>query len=494
MSMRPGSRARFGPTGARLALFVALIGVGCLSPAVGTAASWSGTRLPGPAEKVFLLGVSCPSSGLCVAVGTDNVIASSTNPTGGAPAWHYGYAGEGPWPHTEDWPTEFISGRQIQAISCPTSGLCVAVTDQGFIYSTTNPTGPAGAWRSVQIDDGHGRNTHLFGVSCPTAGFCVAVSGKRADKGKILTTDDPTGPASAWSEIELGDEFEFRAVSCPSASLCVIVDNEGRILASTDPRGGPSAWRTLGAPAGQSPLRSVDCLAAPLCLSGNHSGDLLVSTRPTVTAGWSAFNGGGSVQVTGVSCASAGQCLAVDNNGDVISSTDPTGGSSAWTFTNVQPFTGQEGNALFGASCPSASLCALVGSRGKILTSDDAFASDPPTSPRRGRHRVKRPRVRIATVLLPSRRQLEHHRGRLTIRFYARARTRRFLCRLDHRRLRRCRSPKRYHVGPGHHVFRVRAVGYSGLRGPLTARRVNVHPLCGAFPGRSLRRLDRVCS
>jgi hypothetical protein len=492
--MGHGNRGEIRGIGARPALFVVLLGALFLNPSPAAAATWSGTRLPGPAEKMFLLGVSCPSSGLCVAVGTDNVIASSTNPRGGASAWHYGYAGEGPWPHTEDWPTDFISGRQVQGVSCPSTGLCVAVTDQGFIYSTTNPTEPAGAWRTVEIDDGHGRNTHLFGVSCPTTGFCVAVSGKRADKGKIFTTGNPTGPAGAWSEIELGEEFEFRAVSCPSASFCVIVDNEGRILASNDPRGGPSAWHVVGSPGGGSPLRSVECRAAPLCLSGNHSGSLLVSRRPAAgAAAWSVFNGGGSVQITGVSCASAGQCLAVDDNGDVITSTDPTGGSGAWTFSNVQPFTSAEGNALFAASCPSASLCALVGSRGKIVTSGDPFASGSPPSPGR-RRRVKRPRVRIATVLLPSHRQLERHRGRLTVRFYARGKVRGFRCSLDRHRFRRCRSPKRYHIGVGHHRFRVRAVGYSRLRGPVTSRRVFVHPLCGPFARGAGRRLGRICS
>jgi hypothetical protein len=432
-----------------------------------------------------------------VAVGTDNLIASTTNPDGGAKAWHYGYAGEGPWPKTNEWPAEFISGRQVQAVSCPTVALCVAVTDQGFIYSSTNPTAPAQSWHSVQIDDGHGRNTHLFGVSCPTEGLCVAVSGKRADKGKILTTTEPTGPATAWSEIELGEEFEFRAVSCPTASLCLAVDNEGRIVSSTEPTGGPSAWYQVGSPGGGSPLLSIDCLPAPFCLSGNHSGDLLFSSTPTSAAGWSTVNGGGSIQITGASCATVSQCLAVDNNGDVIASADPAGGSSGWSFTNVLPFTGQEGNALFAASCPSASFCVLVGSRGKFVTSDDPFASDPhgPGGTSRKR-RVRRPRVKIATIRTPSRRQLEGHRGRVMVRFYARAKTNGFLCSLDRDRFSHCRSPKRYQpVGSGHHVFRVRAIGYSGLRGPVTTEPFIIYPLCGPVFHRARRRgSGKICA
>src|SRR5262249_35960029 len=114
MRSRRGDR----PSGVWSAFLVVLIGALFGSPAAAGAATWSRTQLPGPAEKIFLLGVSCPSPGLCVAVGTDNLIASSTNPDRGASAWHYGYAGEGPWPKTEDWPAEFISGKQVQSVSC----------------------------------------------------------------------------------------------------------------------------------------------------------------------------------------------------------------------------------------------------------------------------------------------------------------------------------------------------------------------------------------
>jgi len=437
---------------------------------------------------VYLLGASCPSEGLCVAVGTNNLIASSTDPSQPL-SWHYGYAGEGPWPKTNEWPTENISGRQIQAVSCPSAGLCVAVTDQGFIYSSTDPAGPAAAWKSVQIDDGMGNNTHLFGVSCPTTGLCVAVSGKRTDQGKIFTTTEPTGPASAWTSIELGESFEFRAVSCASASLCVAVANDGRIVVSTDPRGGSAAWKVLAAPGGGGSLRSVACLSAPLCLTGNEGGNLLSSTNPIAgPASWKEVPGGGSVQITGVACPTSSACVAVDNNGDAITSTHPTGEASSWSFENVQPFTGEEGNALFAVSCPSTALCTLVGSRGRILTGRDPFAAETHAQAHPSRHRgkrAKRPRVKVARIELPFRQQLERHRGRVTIRFYAHGRPRGYLCRLDHHRFRRCRSPKRYPIGIGHHVFRVRAIGYTGLRGPITIERFTVDPLCESRSPRS---------
>jgi hypothetical protein len=64
-------------------------------------------------------------------------------------------------------------------------------------------------------------------------------------------------------------------------------------------------------------------------------------------------------------------------------------------------------------------------------------------------------------------------------RFFARHRVqvRGYLCKLDMRRMKRCGSPKPYRVGLGRHVFRVRAIGWTGLRGPVETRRFRVcHP------------------
>ncbi len=474
----------------KLVVGLALAAASCLasitvSTTPALASTWTSAQLPGQAAKVFLLGVSCPSQGLCVAVGTNNLIASSTDPTGGPSAWHFVYAGEGPSPNTENWPTENIEGRQIQSVSCPSASLCVAVTDQGFIYSSTQPTGPASAWRVTPIEEGGG-NTHLEGVSCPTASLCVAVSGGRnlrglKNSGKVFTSTNPTSGASTWQSTQLDGSPNLRAVSCGSPSLCVAVGAEGRIVTSTDPTGGAAAWNVVGEPGGPGVLGGVSCVAAALCLSGDESGNLLSSTNPSAGASsWSVANGGGSVQIAGVSCPSPSECIAVDNNGDVLTSTDPAGGAAAWSFANVVPFTSEEGNALFAASCPSSSLCAVAGARGQILTNSAPFAKAavPLTTPR-GKRRRKRPRVTIASLLdQTSRRQMEAHRGKVLVRFYSRDGARGFLCKLDRGHFRPCRSPKRYPVGDGNHVFRVRAIGFSGLRGPVAIERFTVGNIC----------------
>jgi hypothetical protein len=184
-----------------------------------------------------------------------------------------------------------------------------------------------------------------------------------------------------------------------------------------------------------------------------------------------------------VDCLSASRCVAVDNNGDVLTSTDPTGGPSAWTFTNVAPYPGAnlgkfEPNGMFGVSCPSVSLCAIAGNEGQIFTSTDPFATSPdPQQGRKKKHRKrpKRPRTTIAAQPSPA---IETTRRKLParFRFFARhhVQVRGFLCKLDGRRLKRCHSPKAYRVGLGHHVFRVRAIGWTGLRGPAEVARFRV--------------------
>ena len=51
-----------------------------------------------------------------------------------------------------------------------------------------------------------------------------------------------------------------------------------------------------------------------------------------------------------------------------------------------------------------------------------------------------------------------------------------FECRLDAGAFRRCRSPKRYRLGRGQHVFRVRSVTERGRPGPAKAWRFRIRP------------------
>ena len=467
------------------------------SPGPATAANWTLRQLP-PAfvdesstdeEPIpvseLLNGISCPTESLCVAVGAGDTLAFSQAPTGGRSSWH---VVNPPFPVgpgitcVEGEPHCPTPGGRLQAVSCASQSLCVAVTHEGFIYVSTEPTGGAAAWSPTVVNEpgGHGA-THLSSVSCPTPSFCAAVSAAQSGipGGKVLTS---TNPASGqWQVTQLDGSLDFQGISCGTPSLCVAVAREGRIVVSTNPTGGASAWTEVGTPGGAGDVGGVDCVETFLCAAGNAGGNILSSTAPAGGAAtWSEANAGGSVLITGVSCPTASRCVAVDNNGDVLTSADPTAPAGSWHFENLVLFQHEFGqpprNALFGASCASTSLCALVGSDGRIFTSTDPFsaATDP-------RHRRRKAPRRPRTILLLTDNfwyvtRTRHRRIRASFRFYSRTKHRGFECKRDRGRYRRCHSPLRYWVPHGRHVLRVRAIGPTGLRGRAAIKHFRVLP------------------
>jgi len=169
--------------------------------------------------------------------------------------------------------------------------------------------------------------------------------------------------------------------------------------------------------------------------------------------------------------------LAVDDNGDVIASADPDGGRGAWSIENLIPFVERDENefpvapnGIFAVSCASTSLCVLGATEARIYSSTDPFLTPPPArSAKRGKRRgPTRPHAHIVAV--------DHARnfsgkGVLPVRFrfYAKG-ARGFRCRRDGGHWRHCHSPHRYLVGLGQHTFRVRAVGRTGLLGPVATK------------------------
>jgi hypothetical protein len=442
--------------------------------AVPTAATaqtgWKVTQVADGSVMALFWGVSCPSPSLCVAVGTNGTIATSTDPGGGASTWSAVHP-EGYFEPAIPGPTSY-PGNAMKGVSCPTTGFCAVAGPQGNIWASADPTGPVGAW--VLADLGL-EATHMNAISCPSQGLCVAVS----QHGKVITSTDPLGGTAAWKVTELAQPFNMRGVSCPSPSLCVAVDFDGNIVTSTDPTGGAAAWNPTPAPAGPERLNGVSCPAPSLCVTANP-GQMISSTSPTAGASaWKAVTAGTGLPVTGVSCPSVSACVAVDNNADVIVSTDPSGGPAAWSFTNVIPSREAEGgdsNAMNGISCPTASFCAAAGVDRKLITSSDPFGSVPVQGGKKKKRRhSKRPRVRIVSHPL---KRTNFRKGlRVGFRFRGVGTVARFRCKFDRGRFWGCRSPSRYRAGVGKHFFKVRAIGPSGVRGPITTYHFRVGPI-----------------
>jgi hypothetical protein len=482
----------------RLGIVLALCGcamaLGGGAPAA--AATWHlQGRFGESGEHGELFDISCPTRSLCVAVGDVDEIVSSSNPDSGPSAWRLinpivaeedrpppslppGYEGPKPWPAG--------ASRKLESVSCPSPGFCVAVTFDGYVFHSHNPTGGVGDWKAADID-GKGRDTHLMAVSCPSVNLCVAVSGDRYTAGKILSSTNPDGGSAAWKVVQLDESLDLRGVFCGTPSFCVAVAQEGRLLVSTNPTGGASAWNEVGKPGGPGNLQGVSCVATTFCVAGNSGGNLLSSTSPAGGAStWDEVNGGASVAITDVDCLPTRQCLAVDNNGNVLTANDATTGRDRWSLSSLIDYVDpdeseQPLNAIFGASCPSSSFCALSAADGRIYTSDDPFAGGSGGSSggkKKKGHRPRRPRVTIATAHAGSRVRSAHMKSGVFFRFHANGKVRGFLCARDHGAFKPCHSPVRYRVAVGRHVFRVRAIGMNGFRGPVVTRRflVEVNP------------------
>ncbi len=288
-----------------------------------------------------LVHVACPTaSTVCVALDDTSRALSSTNPSGGAGAWSAPVA---------------LHNSRTTALACPSTSLCVAV---GTTLSvSTDPTGGASSWKTVNLPGG---NVFLTGLSCPSIRLCLAT---RSD-GSLAVSTDPAGGVGHWRIVNVDPDSELDGVLCTPLPECFISASSGT-LASTDPAGGASAWKashaipgsgtcpasTLCAAVGGDELQiftttdpsagrwrrtkvgddlqSIACPSASLCLAVGYGGALELSTHPAAGR-WSAERIDLERELESISCPSISLCVAVDAQGHIVTSTDPTGGPSTW--------------------------------------------------------------------------------------------------------------------------------------------------------------------
>ncbi len=481
-----------GPSGrtlrlATIAVFVLI--AGALLPGgspTATAASWESSQVAvGDGESDGLFGLSCPGVSLCVAGGSKGTIVTSGNPGGGADAWRIQKVAPGDYVKNEPDNPDRNSPGVVEAVSCPSTRMCAAVTVVGDFYATGDPTGGASTWQATDLDP-PGSYMFLQGLSCPSPSLCVAVSSgslglQGTDAGaSLITVSDPLASSPTWQRIQVDESLDLQAVSCPTVDLCVAVGRQGRAVVSTNPAASVPTWTEIAVPV-PGDLDSVACSVETLCLAGNARGNILSSADAgTIAPHWGTASTGPSVPISGISCPLTNRCLAVTNNGDVAVSSDPTGTTGSWSATNLIPHRavgehGQPFNAFFAASCPTVTFCAAVGSSGVIFTSKNPFDVDRPRNGAGNVRGPRRPRMRILRSDRFNRQALTRGAGaRVTFRLRPFGRIRGFVCRLDGRRFRPCRSPLQVYAKLGLHVLRARAIGLTGMRGPAAKARFSI--------------------
>jgi Alpha galactosidase A/Alpha galactosidase C-terminal beta sandwich domain len=261
------------------------------------------------------------------------------------------------------------AGRSLSGISCPATGLCVAVDKSGGVLVSSDPAAGSGAsWSRREIDGGKALNA----VSCASPTLCVAVD---ATGDVLLSTDpaagSPAGSAASWSTLEIDTGTALTSVSCASAALCVAVDAKGQALVGSAPASGASAWhaRTIDPGLG---LVAVSCFAIDSCVVLDGAGNALASADAAATVSPAAAPGSGATwsatafdllgSPNAVSCASTGLCVATDGAGGAFASDDPTDAPPAW------PTIAQTPSAPADVSCVAEGLCAIVTAEGRVAS------------------------------------------------------------------------------------------------------------------------------
>lgn len=347
-------RSRITHTPARVLAALASLCVLGAFPVLASATTirWGRPVRVEPSRNGGVQAVSCPSVRLCVAVDASGYVVVTTNPTGRSHVWSA---------------TARIDRAALTGVSCPTTKLCVATDDAGNVLTSGNPTGGARAWsRPARVDTSAaagGGYAGLAGIACPSTKLCVAVDA--ADSGNVVTSTDPTGGSRAWRTSSLGGILT--SVSCPRVSLCVAAGTQHYV--STSPVGGAGAWHATGSQAGGGVMSAIDCPSLTVCVAtgyGNSSTGLLTATgNPRGPVGaWKTVGiedtppapGEGALDAVG--CAH-GLCVVLDGFDNAYTSPAPVTGT--WSGpTAIRPKSISQSNAI---SCVG-SLCMVVDSAG----------------------------------------------------------------------------------------------------------------------------------
>jgi hypothetical protein len=394
---------------------------------------WSGRMVIDPPNDTNRIrSVSCGASSLCVAGDEHGNVITSTNPNGGAAAWHV---------------ANIDGSNFVRGLSCATASFCVAVDGAGIAVASTDPTGGAAKWAPTTIDSGK----VLLGVSCPSASLCVAVD----NAGNAIDSTDPGAASPTWTVHNIDGTHVLEAVSCRSTTFCVAVDDNGNAVSSTNPGDASPTWTVHTGIDGTNDIGSVSCPSTALCVGTDEDnaglGHAVSSTTPTANTAWhSAKIAGGSPlfnTLFGVSCFSPKLCVAVDDFGNEFTSIHPTGAASKWPSKQIDFRYG-----FYAISCKKR-VCAAddAGSgavAGRLVPPDTTITSGPANNSK-------------ITDRTP------------TFKFKSNAPGSHFRCKRDSAPYASCSSPKTY-AAPfslGTHVFKVKAIDILGQVDPTPAKR-----------------------
>ena len=343
-----------------------------------------GTQCAGSEFCTKLNQVSCPSAGLCMAVGH---LSKSTEFGRG---WEKSASLAEQWNGSEwkvlNLPTPSGGGEIFLGdVSCATATACLA--SGSYLQESSNEWMPlAEHWNGTEWHAEAGPSGALWEVSCASSTFCMAVGPGDSESWNGSTWSAhplPTPSGAAGGDVE--------NVSCSSSTSCVAVGytltpelqysvliehwngTEWQIQAAPNPSGAVKENLT-----GVSCSSSTSCTAVGTYSNGAVDEENGLADEYTLAEHWngsawkveSTPDPAGSLLVglENVSCASSTSCTAVGGSQWGDTDVEPYFFAEHWNGTSwaMQPMSTPDGSIdqISGISCPSPRACVATGRAG----------------------------------------------------------------------------------------------------------------------------------
>jgi len=327
--------------------------------------SWTSRQPPAPggAANAFLVGVSCPSSSACMAVGVIGPPGSFTDSWNGT-----------------SWALESIprpAVTTLTGVSCRSATWCAAVgyAPSGAGRGPNLPlalrwNGTSWSAMALPLPAGYISGT-LAGVSCVSTSGCVAVGTGQPSRGSV-TPFSETWNGTAWTPSTVpGPGAALTGVACTSGVSCVAVGANSGAPVADSWDGASWTAQTVPTDAGGFPasLAGVSCGSAGSCeavgaYSSNQVHALIYQWNGTSWAQQTATGYPNDPSgLTGVACSRVA-CTAVGHialNGVEQALVAHWNGTRWHRDTAVAIPPGSVSSYLSGVSCHTWDTCVAVG-------------------------------------------------------------------------------------------------------------------------------------
>jgi photosystem II stability/assembly factor-like uncharacterized protein len=202
---------------------------------------------------------------------------------------------------------------QLDAVSCPTPTVCLAVggdaNGTGAVWRTTD----AGVtWAPARVPASVGE---VVAVACVSATRCEAVGYLLNSWTAVLASTDG---GATWAALPMPHTAtDLHAIACPVVARCVAVGGHGGTAVAFYSTTAGRTWRPAHLTGGLRPFDAVACVSALVCLAASeqHAGSASQGTVERTTDGgvtWAPVVVPAHVaSVASIACAGPSRCVAV---------------------------------------------------------------------------------------------------------------------------------------------------------------------------------------